>query len=179
MHGYSFITSNNFFINVPGSSQQKCWLDPGNPVGVGSTTRELVREKPLPVPKRQKLTAICDATTSGAKFDAKVTHVANMNRETMLESLEFIEPLAFGGTSLLALVEKGKREISKDKLLQLMTFSTGSEPHYEIQGEELEINVFNINSKEKSDIRGNRGQRLALAHLPLYGTMNHICHMGL
>ena len=118
-----------------------------------------------------------DSTTS--KFDGKVAHISNMNRGSMLESLELIEPRAVAGSSLVARKDKGKREIAKDKLLQLLTFSTGQEPHYEIQGEELEIKIFNNNSKEKSDLRGNMGQSVAFAHLPLYGTMNHMCHMGL
>ena len=81
----------------------------------------------------------------------------------MLDALRFIEPLSFGGTSLNALIEKGKREVTKEKLGQLYTFCTGLEGHYEIIGDEREIDIMNQNAKEKSDFRGNRGQSLPLA----------------
>jgi hypothetical protein len=106
-------------------------------------------------------------------FENKVTHIGAMQRDNLTQLLDVIEPLSFGGTSLNALVDKGKREIPKEKLLNIATFCTGLEPHYELTGDERKVNLFGENAKDLSDQRGNRGQSLPLATLSFHRTMNH------
>ena len=109
MHGYSFTTSNSSFINVPGSSQQRCWLDPGTSTGVSATTRELTPNAPSSTAKRPKIEAICDMHMGDLVFDNKLTHIGAMQRDNLIALLNAVETLSFGGTSLNALVDKGKK----------------------------------------------------------------------
>ena len=76
--------------------------------GASATVRELTPAINEPAAKKQRVAAICDAGVATQTFEGKVTHDSNMSRDDLVDALKFIEPLAFSGTSLNALIEKVK-----------------------------------------------------------------------